>query len=284
MASDRFQCLSKRNKVQRDSCLKKIRENEIDIYVLESRAFVDLWVFEKKFKGLTEQQIRDLATAMGIAEFISSRGSLMHDIAAFYVLAEDLHKGGAINGKYEITKKGAKSYITFKGNHRLRSIVKGTRYLLNNANILALGIGQAGLRASAKGGVFLTVIYSVPYRTLELVFKKDCLFSNWIVSVSSDVLKASISATAGYIAGTAIMSVTGVVLIPIGIGIAVAFVAGGLLNSWEGKFELKEKAILALDAYFEKNAKLAVDGINEDIVSRQAISQFQRSTTKAIFL
>lgn len=55
MASDRFQCLSKRNKVQRDSCLKKIRENEIDIYVLESRAFVDLWVFEKKFKGLTEQ-------------------------------------------------------------------------------------------------------------------------------------------------------------------------------------------------------------------------------------
>ncbi|WP_155771260.1 hypothetical protein [Vibrio campbellii] len=35
---------------------------------------------------------------------------------------------------------------------------------------------------------------------------------------------------------------------------------------------------------FEKSAKLAVDGINEDIVSRQSISQFQRSTTKAIFL
>lgn len=80
------------------------------------------------------------------------------------------------------------------------------------------------------------------------------------------------------------MSITGVVLIPIGIGIAVAFVAGELLNSLEGKFELKEKAILALDAYFEKSAKLAVDGINDDIVSRQSISQLQRSTTKAIFL
>ena len=28
MASGRFQCLSERNKAQRDSCLKKIRENE----------------------------------------------------------------------------------------------------------------------------------------------------------------------------------------------------------------------------------------------------------------
>ncbi|TOI94691.1 hypothetical protein CGI50_08870 [Vibrio parahaemolyticus] len=78
---------------------------------------------------------------MKVAEFVSSRGSLLHDVTAFYILAEDLHKGGAIIGKYEITRNGSKSYITFKGNHRLRSIVKGTWYLLNNANILALGIG-----------------------------------------------------------------------------------------------------------------------------------------------
>ncbi|HCE2591615.1 TPA: hypothetical protein NKQ48_003238 [Vibrio parahaemolyticus] len=150
---------------------------------------------------------------MKVAEFVSSRGSLLHDVTAFYILAEDLHKGGAIIGKYEITRNGSKSYITFKGNHRLRSIVKGTRYLLNNANILALGIGQAGLKASAKGGVFLTIIYSVPYRTLELAFKKDYLFSNWIVNIGSDVLKASISATVGYLAGAYVIGVTGVSVI-----------------------------------------------------------------------
>ncbi|WP_229603448.1 hypothetical protein [Vibrio parahaemolyticus] len=284
MTADKFQCLSKRNKVKRDSCLKKVAENEVDVYVLESKGLVDLWVFEKKFKGLNEEQIKDLAISVKVAEFVSSRGSLLHDVTAFYILAEDLHKGGAIIGKYEITRNGSKSYITFKGNHRLRSIVKGTRYLLNNANILALGIGQAGLKASAKGGVFLTIIYSVPYRTLELAFKKDYLFSNWIVNIGSDVLKASISATVGYLAGAYVIGVTGVVLLPIGVGIVTALVVGEVLSSLEGKLELKEKTIAAIDEYFEKMDKQAIDDINGDIVRRKSISQLQHPTTKAIFL
>ncbi|HHF3259399.1 hypothetical protein [Vibrio diabolicus] len=284
MATDKFQCLSKRNRVKRNSCLKKIEENEVDIYVLDSRGLVDLWIFEKRFKGLSEEQVKDLAASMKVAEFVSSRGSLLHDVAAFYILAEDLHKGGTIIGKYEITRNGSKSYITFKGNHRLRSIVKGTRYLLNNANILALGIGQAGLKASAKGGVFLTIIYSVPYRTLELAFKKDYLFSNWVVNVSSDVIKASISATIGYLAGAYFIGATGVVLLPIGVGIVAALVVGEVLSSLEGKLELKEKAIAAIDEHFEKRAKQAIDDVNEDIVRRKSISQLQRATTKAIFL
>ncbi|TOR03908.1 hypothetical protein CGG82_25575, partial [Vibrio parahaemolyticus] len=78
-----------------DSCLKKVAENEVDVYVLESKGLVDLWVFEKKFKGLNEEQIKDLAISMKVAEFVSSRGSLLHDVTAFYILAEDLHKGGA---------------------------------------------------------------------------------------------------------------------------------------------------------------------------------------------
>ncbi|MCG9622618.1 hypothetical protein L1D56_22020 [Vibrio diabolicus] len=284
MTTDKFQCLSKRNRVKRNSCLKKIEENEVDIYVLDSRGLVDLWIFEKRFKGLSEEQVKDLAASMKVAEFVSSRGSLLHDVAAFYILAEDLHKGGTIIGKYEITRNGSKSYITFKGNHRLRSIVKGTRYLLNSANILALGIGQAGLKASAKGGVFLTIIYSVPYRTLELAFKKDYLFSNWVVNVSSDVIKASISATIGYLAGAYFIGATGVVLLPIGVGIVAALVVGEVLSSLEGKLELKEKAIAAIDEHFEKRAKQAIDDVNEDIVRRKSISQLQRATTKAIFL
>ncbi|ANP64932.1 hypothetical protein H4F24_18935 [Vibrio alginolyticus] len=284
MTTDKFQCLSKRNKVKRNGCLKKIEENEVDIYVLDSRGLVDLWIFEKRFKGLSEEQVKDLAASMKVAEFVSSRGSLLHDIAAFYILAEDLHKGGTIIGKYEITRNGSKSYITFKGNHRLRSIVKGTRYLLNNANILALGIGQAGLKVSAKGGVFLTIIYSVPYRTLELAFKKDYLFSNWVVNVSSDVIKASISATIGYLAGAYFIGATGVVLLPIGVGIVAALLVGEVLNSLEGKLELKEKVIAAIDEHFEKRAIQAIDEINEDIVRRKSISQLKRATTKAIFL
>ncbi|WP_104040246.1 hypothetical protein [Vibrio hyugaensis] len=69
MASDRFQCLSKRNKAQRDSCLKHIKENEIDIYVPESTAFVDLWVFEKNAKLAVDGINEDIVSRKSISQF-----------------------------------------------------------------------------------------------------------------------------------------------------------------------------------------------------------------------
>lgn len=284
MANNNFQCLSNRNKSQRDLCLKEIKENEVDIYVLESRGLVDLWAFEKKFKGLNEQQIQDLARSMQVAEFVSSRGSLLHDMTAFYLLAEDLHKGGAILGKYEITRNGAQSYITFKGNHRLRSIIKGSRYLLNNAKIVALGVGQIGMKASARGGVFLTLVYSVPYRTLELLFKKDYLLSSWVVSVTSDVLKASIAAVVGYFVGTTLMATSGIVLVPIAIGLVAAFGVAEGLSYFEGKFALKEKVILVIDKHFEEEAKRVAENLDSQVRRMRALTQIQQGAGGVGFL
>ncbi len=283
MANNKFQCLSQRNKIKRDQCLNAKDMPEVDIYILDQKGLVDLWLFDKRIKGLNDQQISSLIDGMKLAEFVSTRGSLFHDISAFYRLAEDLYKGGAILSKYEITRNGAQSYITFQGNHRLRSVIKGSRYLLNNAKIMALGIGQAGMKVSAKGGVLLTFIYSVPFRTLELVLQKDYLITNWVVNVSTDVLFASISATLGYIAGVSAATLSGVVLLPIGVGIVVAFLVGEHLNSLEGRLELKQKATAALNEHFEKSAQKAVENLHEDIVKRKAISQLQRSTNGVMF-
>ncbi|EGR7953253.1 hypothetical protein I8B09_002465 [Vibrio vulnificus] len=275
MMSNKFTCVSKRDKTQRDACLNKIEENEVDIYVLESKALVDLWLFEKKFKGLNEHQIKEIAASMGVAEFISSRGALMHDLKSFFLIAEDLHKGGGIQGKYEIIKNGANSYITFKGNHRLRSIIKGTRYLSNNTKIIALGIGQSGLKVSTKGGVYLTFIYSVPFRTLELAFKNNYLLSNWVINVTSDVLKASISAIFGYFAGSFFISTSGIVLLPILVGVIVAFGVGEGLTYFEGKLELKQKLVAAIDRYVEKEAKNTLEKLDSEIRSLTALGQIR---------
>ncbi|NOJ17308.1 hypothetical protein [Vibrio jasicida] len=69
MASDRFQCLSKRNKAQKDSCLKHTKENEIDVYVPESRAFVDLWVFEKNAKLAVDGINEEIVSRKSISQF-----------------------------------------------------------------------------------------------------------------------------------------------------------------------------------------------------------------------
>ncbi len=276
MANNKFQCLSQRNKIKRDQCLNAKDMPEVDIYALDQRGLVDLWLFDKRIKGLNDQQISSLIEGMKLAEVISTRGSLLHDMTAFYLLAEDLHKGGAILGKYEITRNGAQSYITFKGNHRLRSIIKGSRYLLNNAKIMALGIGQSGMKASAKGGVFLTLVYSVPFRTLELLFKKDYLLSSWVVYITSDVLKASIAAVVGYFFATALMATSGVVLVPIGIGLLVSFGVGEGLSYFEGKYALKEKVILQIDKYFEAEAKRAEENLESEVRRMRALTQIQQ--------
>ncbi|WP_050919222.1 hypothetical protein [Vibrio campbellii] len=69
MASGRFQCLSKRNKAQRDSCLKHIKENELDIYVPDSKAFVDLWAFEKNAKLAVDGINEDIVSRKSISQF-----------------------------------------------------------------------------------------------------------------------------------------------------------------------------------------------------------------------
>jgi len=152
MRRNQFQCLSKRNKAQRDACLKSHDVQEVDIYVLEAKGLSALWVAAMKKQGLSEAQIDAKAIALGVGGFIASNGSAIHDVKNFYLLADDLKKGGSILSQYEITQNGNKSYIKFKGNHKLRSLIKGTRYLSNNAKMIALGVGKAGMKASAKAG------------------------------------------------------------------------------------------------------------------------------------
>ncbi len=277
MQHSNFQCLSKRNKAQRDACLKSTEVKEVDIYVLDEKGLVALWVSEQKKRGLTNTQIDEKSQFMKLAAIASARGSLIHDFKNFYLLAEDLKKGGSILGKYEITKNGAKSYITFKGNHKLRSLIKGTRYLSGNAKVLALGIGKAGMKASAKTGVLMTIIYSVPFRTLELALNKNYLITNWIMNISSDVIKAAISAVFGYTMG-AISFSGGVILVPIFVGIAAAFVAGELLTSFEGRYLVKEKIIDLLNNFIETRIHEDIDNRQHVNLSRKAIQQLRTST------
>ncbi|WP_432463905.1 hypothetical protein [Agarivorans sp. QJM3NY_33] len=293
MVKNKFQCLSLRKKQTRDKCLTKLKTSEmseIDLYILHGPELFSLWVAKQKSRGFSQSAISQQLEALGLPElaqnlFVSSTnlvnqfGGQIIDMKTMGILALDLRRGGSILGKYEITKNGAKSYISFKGNHKLRTVIKGTRYLSTNTKILTLGIGLQGLKASARGGVLLTILFSVSHHTLELVLQKDYVMTNWIVDVSSDVLKASIAACAGVLIGAAFIS-TQVVIIPIAIGLAVVFIVQSTLNATENRLQIKEKITASLNQAVEASAEKDIQHLEQKINTMKTINEMNYSAYK----
>lgn len=282
MPSSRFQCLSKKNKSKRDACIQSLDVQEVDMYVLEAKGLTALWVANQKQQGLNEKQIDVKAATLGIAGFSASYGSAIHDVRSFYLLAEDLKRGGAILGKYEITQNGDKSYIKFKGNHKLRNLIKGTRYLSDNAKIIALGIGKEGIKASAKAGVVVTVIYSVFFRTLELALTKNYSVANWIVNLSADVVIASIAATLGYVGGKMLVGV-GIVLIPLAAGIFISIAVGIALGMLDGRYQIREKILESLNKHIMLLAYEDINQVKQKANAQKAMHQLSHSSFGGYF-
>jgi len=129
---------------------------EVDLYVLHGPQFFALWLAKQQSQGLEQTAISQKLENLGLSELaqklVLTAASLTNqyagqvlDVKTMGVLALDMQRGGSILSKYEITQNGAKSYISFKGNHKLRTLIKGTRYLSTNTKMLSLGIGQQGL-------------------------------------------------------------------------------------------------------------------------------------------
>ncbi|MGY5450342.1 hypothetical protein ACVFI8_05280 [Agarivorans sp. MS3-6] len=286
-----FQCLSQRHKQTRDKCLTELKASampEADLYILHGPELFSLWVAKQKSQGFAQSAISQKLEGLGLPELaqnvlvtslslVNQFGGQVIDVKTMGILALDMHRGGSILGKYEITQKGAKSYISFKGNHKLRTVIKGTRYLSTNTKMLTLGIGQQGLKASARGGVLITVVFSVSHHTLELVLKKDYLITNWVVDVATDITIASVAAVFGYAAGTLAVSSISIVVIPILAGALVAFVIQGGLNEVESYYDVKEKLVKALNDSAKQSFEKDIDRMNQKINQMKATSSMRNS-------
>ncbi|WP_220720494.1 hypothetical protein [Agarivorans litoreus] len=261
---------------------------EVDLYVLHGPQFLSLWLAKQQSQGLEQTAISQKLEDLGLSELaqklVLNTASLTNqfagqaiDVKAMGALAIDMQRGGSILGKYEITQNGAKSYISFKGNHKLRTVIKGTRYLSTNAQMLKLGIGQQGLKASARGGVLITVVFSVSHHTLELVLKKDYLMTNWVVDVATDITIASVAAVFGYIVGTIAVSTFGIVVLPVAAGVIAAFIIQGLLTETANAYDLKAKLLKALNESAEKSLDKDIDKMNQKINQMKAITNMNNS-------
>ncbi|WP_432455190.1 hypothetical protein ACRRS0_06975 [Agarivorans sp. QJM3NY_29] len=179
-------------------------------------------------------------------------------------------------GKYEITQNGTKSYISFKGNHKLRTVIKGTRYLSTNTKMLN---GLQGLKSSARGGVYVTVLFSVTEHSLELVLKKNYLMSNWVADVSTDVAIAAVAAVCGFLVGAAIAP-AGVVMIPVAVGFVVAFAVGTVLSMLADRLGIKKQIVEYINRHAEQQAQKSIVSMQQKIEQMKVISSMNNSTYK----
>ncbi|WP_188407487.1 hypothetical protein, partial [Agarivorans gilvus] len=248
--------------------------------------FFALWLAKQQSQGLEQTAISQKLEDLGLSELaqklVLTAASLTNqfagqvlDVKTMGVLALDMQRGGSILGKYEITQNGAKSYISFKGNHKLRTLIKGTRYLSTNTKMLSLGIGQQGLKASARGGVLISVVFSVSHHTLELTLKQDYLLSNWVVDISADITKAAVSACLGFLFASAAAILTTVTIIPFAIGVTVAFAFNTAFNFLDTKYQISKKIIDSVNEYTERKAQDDITNLGMKIDKMKALNSMK---------
>lgn len=153
-----------------------------------------------------------------------------------------------------IYKEKSVQYVKITGYAGVRRILKGTRYAINNPQILELGIGNAGKNGSIISGARFCVWFSLAYRTVELIFKKDYRVSDFIGDITMDVAKIIVTIFVTKIAmmiGAGIAA-TGIVTVSIAAGIilivVIGFIITAVLDYIDKKYQLSDK----LKSYIKK--------------------------------
>lgn len=122
-------------------------------------------------------------------------------------------------------KYGAETYIKITGYPSVRRILNGTRYKASHPQLLELGIGWRGVAHTVVKGIKFCVYFSLAFRAIEWIFKKEYTLVDFFGDVIMDTAKTLVSAVvAGLIAGGLIT------LFPIVITAGIVIVIGIFLN------------------------------------------------------
>lgn len=245
-------------------------DNQADVYVLERDDMVAVWIQDQKDQGRSDSDIKarfEELVGETTLTLLGETFTLIDDHGATLVVAtmdakilsslgRDMQRSGNIFGQYSVRSHNGKQYISFKGNHRLRTVIKGTRYGLKNPTIVKMGIGPDGLKQTAKGGVYVTVVVSVGLNGIAWIFNEDFGWRDFLSNVSEDMVKAAIAAVAGFLAGAIVGSVSGFALIAGAAGFIVGIMTGVLISDISAE-DVTELARKVSDAFHKSISVLS---------------------------
>ncbi|HGY2267431.1 hypothetical protein [Morganella morganii] len=197
-------------------------------------------------------------TVFGIGDFVSNFAGNVYESAR---LSRIIHEFGGLGVKAtEYVGKNGNVYIRLSGRPGVRAFLNGTKYLADNAKILFMGIGTQGQNDVSIKATRFSIVYSLAYRVVELIFKDEYTLTNFFVNVTMDMAKLIISIKLSAVAVPILMTAAGIASGSIIVVSAIIFIAGVgisyLLYEIDDYFGISESIIREL----KKQRKPRTDG------------------------
>ena len=153
-------------------------------------------------------------------------------------------------------KYGAETYIKVTGYPSLRRILNGTRYKATNPQLLELGIGWRGAAHTVVKGIKFCVYFSLAFRAIELIFKKEYTLVDFFGDVIMDTAKTLVSTVVAVAVGGVIsllcpfVVLTTLFVVLIGVGLNIE------LNQLDSQYNWSIKVKKWLREAFEEEQKI----------------------------
>lgn len=231
---------------------RSLKKNEHTLVVMNPEEFIDFIVCQKVRGGISREGVYDWMDSVIMKSgevspmtkqvwqenksYIKSYGSYMPALADTKVLAAlayDLRKGGGLFTSYQIKTYSGRSYVIFKGYAGLRSQLNATRYLANNPKVVSLGVGQLGAAKAIKGGLVLSIVFTVAFHSVEQLLNDRSTWHDFVAGVSVDVVSAVAGSaiawsTVSTVVGAAAMATIGPIAIVVVVGIGATYVLNAI--------------------------------------------------------
>ncbi|HHQ6601463.1 TPA: hypothetical protein ACSTLW_002283 [Serratia fonticola] len=187
----------------------------------------------------------------------------------FYSAADLVRKlgGFGIAAIIYVGRNGEK-LIKITGYPGIRRILNGTRYSLNNMQVVQIGIGTKGINHTIIQGVKWSVYVSLAYRSLEFILSDESSAARFLGSVTSDIAKAIATAAIMRMAtpillGLVVGSIGGAFFV---VAIAGAIFVGGI-EYIDKKFGLTDKIIMKIREMEENTPRVSgLLGTNNQLI------------------
>ena len=213
------------------------------VYIYSREEAWGAWLNDQVSQGkLTPENARKLYNEWKvIPEKAASYFSTAGDLQTLVRFARDL---GPLESFYVKEYKG-KLLLVLKGNAKLRTILTGTRYGIENAKIVSMGLGYKGAMESIRGGGILTAVLVSAVDVLTEVLSDQPSLTRLIGTLAVDVAKVAVGAGASFAAVSLLYGAGAVgasfALGPLAVAVVVGLAVGIALDYLDDRYKLKER-------------------------------------------
>ncbi len=241
-----------------NSIASDMEANRADVLVLTPEEFLSILQDRVKGNALFEANVRKELAQTSLGKYWNQTlypninqpatvpiSEAVNDALRF---AKAMIALGAVGTICYAKAHNGKTYLIFKGDAKLRNLLKGTRYLANNPRILQLGLGMQGVKQVAKGGFILGLVVDAGIEITDFILNDQKTMYDLVGGIGVEVVKGGVASLVAYGVGLGIATVTGVAVLPILGMLGIALAVGYGLNLLDDTFEIKKRVSAALSA------------------------------------